>query len=536
MKLFLKYHEHLKHLITVSRLELVARIALSVCLTVAIILALSIALKGEILFHTDIARDHLLIEDMVTRGRPTLIGPRTGGIPGVFHGPLWLYINIPMFLLSGGDPVATGWGWLLIWVLSVMLVYGCVRWLLYQNDLALATTTLYALLTFSGIVNYMNFSGASLVVPIWFAMFITYLRRCRSRYLALSYLMVGFIVQFQMALGVPLLILTSVLALVWIVRARKWTHVLSICAILPLLGTFVLFDLRHDLLQTRSTIAYLFGDVAYGKTTSPIVPFLMERFEMVRVEFAEFLSYDAVRYTDVLLLVGFLFGILCARIAYKRIRSQTASIDVLAGVCYIWIGYWFVTLPYRGVMWGYYYSPLVSIICIGLIALSVSSLRTFGILLIAVFCLLITPFKRLPSILRQPDLLSMDVGQWTYLRKMYEDTIFAPGGPEEFGYFVFTRDQLGYAPTYAMHFLAKRHGDRRVKEMQKSKVTYLLAETEPHPVANKDYWTRYQVGITSKPTQVKRLSHNFVIERYDLTESEIQTPVDPNLRQDLLFR
>ena len=51
--------------------------------------------KADVRFHTDIARDFLVMADIVETNKPTLIGPKSGGISGVFHGPAWYYLNLP---------------------------------------------------------------------------------------------------------------------------------------------------------------------------------------------------------------------------------------------------------------------------------------------------------------------------------------------------------------------------------------------------------------------------------------------------------
>ncbi len=69
-------------------------------IVICIIMASWFVIHGDIYFHTDIARDFLLLEDMVKNKPITLIGPRSGGISGVFHGTLWLYLNLPILILS----------------------------------------------------------------------------------------------------------------------------------------------------------------------------------------------------------------------------------------------------------------------------------------------------------------------------------------------------------------------------------------------------------------------------------------------------
>src|SRR5688572_10815215 len=67
-------------------------------------------LHNDLVFNSDIARDFLLFEE-ISQKKIVLIGPRASGIPGLFHGPLWLYVNYPAYIIGQGNPVVVGWWW-----------------------------------------------------------------------------------------------------------------------------------------------------------------------------------------------------------------------------------------------------------------------------------------------------------------------------------------------------------------------------------------------------------------------------------------
>src|SRR5579863_1660833 len=98
---------------------------------------------GDLLFHTDIARDFLLIQDIAINHKLTLIGPRAGGIPGTFLGPAWLYLNVPAFLLGNGNPIVVGYFWLLL----VLTGFGVVFYItkkIYNYEVAVLATMIFA--------------------------------------------------------------------------------------------------------------------------------------------------------------------------------------------------------------------------------------------------------------------------------------------------------------------------------------------------------------------------------------------------------
>ena len=59
--------------------------------------------NGEVNFFNDIARDFLLLQELDQK-KIVLIGPRSS-TNGLFHGPLWTYINYPAYVLGNGNPV-----------------------------------------------------------------------------------------------------------------------------------------------------------------------------------------------------------------------------------------------------------------------------------------------------------------------------------------------------------------------------------------------------------------------------------------------
>ena len=74
----------------------------------------------DVLIHTDVARDLLVVREMVENKQITLIGPRSS-IPGVFHGPLWYYIYLIPFILTHGNPVLMGWFWFTVVLFAAIL-------------------------------------------------------------------------------------------------------------------------------------------------------------------------------------------------------------------------------------------------------------------------------------------------------------------------------------------------------------------------------------------------------------------------------
>src|SRR3990167_10532225 len=67
-------------------------------------------LKSDVHFFNDVARDFLLLREIDSK-KIVLIGPRSNA-SGLFHGPLWSYLNYPVYKIVQGNPVAQAWFWL----------------------------------------------------------------------------------------------------------------------------------------------------------------------------------------------------------------------------------------------------------------------------------------------------------------------------------------------------------------------------------------------------------------------------------------
>jgi len=132
-------------------------------------------INGDIFFNTDIARDFLLLDELQIK-KLVLIGPRASGLTGFFHGPLWTYLNFPVYYLSKGNPITQGWFWI-----GLLIAYLAGTYLLWKKkigtDSALIYVTLLSLFFTidpdQGFSNgYYNPFGALFLIPLYFYFFI----------------------------------------------------------------------------------------------------------------------------------------------------------------------------------------------------------------------------------------------------------------------------------------------------------------------------------------------------------------------------
>ncbi|MCL4416440.1 MAG: glycosyltransferase family 39 protein, partial [Actinobacteria bacterium] len=184
-------------------------------------------IDGNLFFHTDIARDFLLMEDIINNKHFTLIGPRSGAIPGLFHGPLWLYLNLSAFLIGNGNPVYVGWFWVILYIASLLIIY-YVGKKLFGEEEGILSALLLSSVTILNVRSLFNPYGALLLSPLFFYFFICYLNNQKIKTLILSLLILGLIIQFQMAFGVPILFLVLIYLIYYLFKKKKLSHLISL--------------------------------------------------------------------------------------------------------------------------------------------------------------------------------------------------------------------------------------------------------------------------------------------------------------------
>jgi hypothetical protein len=165
-------------------------------------------INKDIIFNADIARDFLLYRE-IDQKKIMLIGPRANG-PNFFHGPIWAYINYPAYRLGKGSPVVVGWFWVMISALSLIPCF-----IVADKLFGKKTAYLYVLL----MSVYLSFHargmshphGALFLLPIYFFLIARYLQSNQLKYLIAHVISGGFLIQFEIAIGIPYMILSFLL-------------------------------------------------------------------------------------------------------------------------------------------------------------------------------------------------------------------------------------------------------------------------------------------------------------------------------------
>lgn len=511
--------------------NLVSRVLNYFCWLVLIgtlILNLVHIFRGDIVFHTDIARDFLVMEELIEDKKLTLIGPKSGGISGVFHGPAWYYLNLPVFYLSGGNPAVVGVFWLILYLFGLTIYYFLSKKMLGSQVAFVATALLSSLSMFMSMALGQQSLCFFLSVPLLY--FISsYLKNYEWWQLSVVMLMLGLMIQFQMAFGGPMLIIFGLYLIYKVIKRRKYSHLLVFLSVFIPLSTFILFDLRHDFLQSRSVIRYFLERDANDDWT--VIKYANLRLWAI-IDCFSIIKTSAILkiLTAILSLIAFVFvGVINKKYSYNK-PQQFWFISVL-----MMVGFWVITIPFRGEIQGYYYESLLPVICLWLVYVLFNLKTQIGIVII----LLIMGLNFLMGVKNIFHYLASDVTadeiNWSFYSKLANDIY--DNTDQKFGYYVFTTDQFGYQAKYAISFYSKKLS-RKTLLNKKTPITYLIIGKNDYknPYANEDFWQKEQVKIDRVADNSWEYQSGYKVLRYDLSDEELLIESDPNLIEGLHFR
>lgn len=484
-------------------------------------------LHGDILFHTDIARDFLLFEDMTTNKLLTLIGPRSGGIPGVFHGPLWLYLNLPSYVIGSHNPVAVGWFWVLLFIVSVLIVY-YVSYQFNDQKTAIITASVYSLISARAINSLFNPYGAVILSPLFLLFFYQYLKSHKIQKLILAFFILGLMIQFQIAFGLPILALTVVYLIIHLYQQKKLNHLLSSAVLVIPLSSYFLFEIRHQFLQVRAILNFI--NPLQKSQDFKWVEFILIRLRGFFVDGVSLIP--EAYYMFALVLVTFPL-ILLSRNYIRSKKHLSLNFCNLFG--YFYIGFWIITFFYKGTVWGYYFWPFLPVSVIVFTSLIIKSrLKIFYVFLGLI--ILANIYLNVRHIIQANSFIAKDASSWRFnyetAKRVFGDT------NQTFGYFVYTPDLFGYSPRFALDYVQRHMRRVTATPFKKQTVSYLLIAAAPtdRPYLDGTWWRKNQVKIDKLPSVTWRYPNGFRIEKYLLTSEETHIDSDPNLIQSLHFR
>jgi hypothetical protein len=480
-------------------------------------LATSHLWHGDLIIHADIARDFLVLDDVVKTHKPFLLGPRSGGVSGIFHGPLWYYVSLPVFILSQGDPMIVGWFWWGLGIAAITLFLFISQKLIKNCTLTLCATLLFSLYILSQVAGVYNPFGAIALSGIFFYFFWQYFQNGRMKDAIFAWFTLGVVLQFQMAFAVPLalVILPVFLRKIW--QTKNYAHIFALFFFAIFTLSFILFDVRHDWLQVRSFITYFKQPLSHDFT---IYRHLSHRFVSMFF-YAEniFLLQKNLMF---LLVTGFM--LIGAKSADPKVRSLTRLF------LYMYIGWWVLTTLFTGEVEGYYYQPFLPLFV--LVIMVIAQTKEYLKYLVVALAI-ISIFWNIKTVSYYPE--KFNTSSWLLLHNIALDAF----QHKDFGYYLYAQDQFAYPLKFA--FLRTAIEQKRGNEVTPfaKQATTILVKGEDNPLnifSTSSNWQTAKVGIKKEPIEVKKYYGGYSLEVYKLTPEEVKVPSDPNIITTLQFR
>lgn len=316
---------------------------------------------GEFAFWYDPARDLLSAVDNLSK--PTLIGP-TSGIPGVFYGPYWIWILSIGTLISLDPRIVT--------IVAVTLPYVILfpfilsRFSPVINPFVLALLWLFFLL---GYHNYFtdlwnpHLAPLFILITIYLLFTLTHVLSVRNMLTTFfAGFSMGLVMNFHLSLGIGMflgvMIYLAGTVVVCLIKVKKKQRVLLTALSLGTLfflgciaafSPFILFEVRHQFLQTQTLLQALFQ---YGGVVS------LQGLTQAEI-LQNFLGSMAKLFQVSVILAGIIvFVALGAYIVIYRKRKdhvKEKELKLLAILGCIMLGIVFIYLTAKNPIWEYHF-------------------------------------------------------------------------------------------------------------------------------------------------------------------------------------
>lgn len=483
----------------------------SFLLFVGLISIFFFTVQGMVIFDIDIARDFLILNEMVTTHHPILIGARTS-VDGIFHGPFWLYVNTPVFILSGRNPVAVSWFWLILFLFGLGSIF-TVGKKLFNNETALWAAALFTSQALFFIKSPTNPFAAVILFPIYFYLLILYLRKNHALHLFSIFLIAGLIIQSEMVFGLPVFILSLILILKQIFCTKKYIYILIIPAVLITTATFFLFDLKHNFLETHALIKFL----SENKTA----PFDITRIQYRLLGFTQGLRTFITaphNTTDKMSQIANMFIFFTVMLVLLPIRKKLGPVKLPVDVfIFLYAGFWVMMLFTGSNVYWFYYWPFIGIASLLLAFCGFKKKIVYLLIIAGIIFNLLNSYNYLLS-------PGMKIYSWS--QNLANAVSIYKEAPPRFGYYVNTLDQISnYIPMYTMLYTQQFFPAKQSIPFRKLPYTYIIVGPYPDgtPLDN-TWWRKNVANIPKDPDKTRVYPNGYASEFYMLSEEEIKLP------------
>lgn len=497
----------------------IIKILFFVIIAFNLILAAWYVLHHDVEFTTEVARDLFLLDEL-HRKKIILIGPNS--TTGLFHGPLWTYVNYPAYFLGNGDPVIVGWWWVVL--IAVFLITGFfMAKKLFNSKTAYFFTIMSSVYFVFHAKSLYNPHGAMLIIPAFFFFLIRYAQTQKIKYLVVHIILIGMIIQFQMAIGIPFLILSFFYTMFITIKSKNKKHLLIYSLTFLSLLNFIIFDLRHDFLLSKLVLRFL---TSPGNSNLNIVSMFYQRIKFMTTGI-EFMRADPGYINLFVFLISSLF-------LFVQLKNRK-YVRIYLSFIYFYFGYLLLSILNQGGLLYFYLFPLFPFAFLIFSSFITSRHKAiFTAVFIAIYLLnqktAITDIDYAQKVFTGKDQTS-----WLFLKNAASQ-LFS-GDEKEFGYYVYHPDIIAYRGKYAMQYVQKS-SDKKTHYFQKKPVTYLFIAPPPwdNPYMKDDWWKTNLLHLDRAPDNVITFDNGYKIEKYKLSDEEIKVPVESGIDPGIHFR
>lgn len=475
-------------------------------------------LNNDIQFTSEIGRDFLLLDELNSK-KLVLIGPSS--TTGLFHGPLWMYLNYPAYVIGNGNPVVVGYFWIFLIGIFLITNYFIAKDLFGKKTAYIFTLMLsvYSVYIAKG---FYNPDGAFLLLPVFFYTFVKHIKTHKIKFLIYHILISAAIIQFQMAIGIPFFILSALYIVYDSFKNKRHKNL----TVLPLISigilNFIIFDLRHNFLLSKITFKFL---TATSRDHPNFLGLLHQRINLMTTG-VEFFRVEP-NYGNFL---AFLF--MSALVIYQIKNNKNRS--TYLSFIYFYVGYIILSLLNSGVILYFYFFPLFPLVFLIFSSLIESK---FNKVFIIVFALIFG--------LNMQTAFNDSIGSTSVIGNTQESWLFLKnsalkifqGKDNNFGYFIYSPDAVAYREKYALKYVSKNSG-KNTYYFQKKPITYIFIAPPPkdNPFMSEDWWIKNQLHIDKNPDSQINFPNGYKINKFLLTEDEINMPTEANIDPGLTFR
>lgn len=221
-----------------------------ICLAIIFFGLRAYRLNQDLLFHRDQGLHSLAIWDIYQEGHLSLLG-HPSDVDGLFHAPIYYWLMIPGYAISGGDPSGAAIYLVLLEALSLPFLFIAIKKFLGERT-AWISLVLYT-------ASYLMVSSSRWLVNVTpilgFTNFLLYLfsRKTTAKTSFFIGLVIGSIAQFNAAIG-PFLMPST---LIYLYIKNKRLIPITIFGFLIPASPLILFDFRHNHVITNAVLGFL---------------------------------------------------------------------------------------------------------------------------------------------------------------------------------------------------------------------------------------------------------------------------------------